>query len=162
MELDAFNAELIELGLSGPMGEIPLPDGSFVLVYKYKRAICRSSKTTGSANSKSPDRSGLNSHCPLFANGRFWVCKWPVPASTGRIERNYLILLTRVNGRSLSSSGFLADSVRPDTTARADRRLAECTPLPSASYRTDKDGNVPTANSPCRAIQDRRSSRKPN
>lgn len=36
MELDAFDAELVELGLAGPMGEMRLPDGSFVLIYKYK------------------------------------------------------------------------------------------------------------------------------
>jgi hypothetical protein len=34
VELDAFNAELGELGLAGPMGELRLPDGSFVLIYK--------------------------------------------------------------------------------------------------------------------------------
>jgi len=34
VELDAFNAELTKLGLVGPMGEMRLPDGSFVLVYK--------------------------------------------------------------------------------------------------------------------------------
>jgi hypothetical protein len=34
VELDAFNAELIGLGLAGPMGELRLPNGSFVLIYK--------------------------------------------------------------------------------------------------------------------------------
>ena len=36
MELDEFNAELLSLGLTGPMGEIRLPDGNFVLIYKFK------------------------------------------------------------------------------------------------------------------------------
>lgn len=36
MELDEFNAELVKLGLSGPMGEIRRPSGAFVLIYKLK------------------------------------------------------------------------------------------------------------------------------
>ncbi len=35
MELDEFNAELKKLGLSGPMGEVKLAWGTFVLIYKY-------------------------------------------------------------------------------------------------------------------------------
>ena len=36
MSLDEFNEELAGLGLVGPMGEIRLCDGSFVLVYKLR------------------------------------------------------------------------------------------------------------------------------
>lgn len=80
MELDAFNAELIELGLVGPMGELRLPDGSFVLIYKY--TADGSQKHISPGSSLTPEQrldtvTELRRHLSVIENNRLGQAKIP-------------------------------------------------------------------------------------
>lgn len=83
MELDAFDAELAGLGLAGPMGEMRLPSGDFVLVYKYIADGSHKHIPPGSSLTPEQRRDTINElkrHLSVIENnrqGQMLKTEWP-------------------------------------------------------------------------------------